>query len=108
LTTYSTTRTTLTLSIPLGVKTRPIARFGATAAATVFVFSGPDEPDVLPNTTASMAAMDASGNENGICRIPQTIYSNTSSQINYRASATSGGTVGLVTLGWIDDRGSFN
>jgi hypothetical protein len=109
ITTFSATRTTLTLSIPLGVKCRVIARASHTANAVAFVFSGPDEPDVAPNNSAGAAnAMDLDGNINGPQRFPTTIYSNTSSQINYRATATSGGTMALTTLGWIDDRGSFN
>jgi hypothetical protein len=87
------------LSVPLGVKTRPMIRVGVSAATVVI--SSPDEPDSAPvvagvnedvNTNLSTGANDR--------------YSNTSSQLRFHTNANTN--VSVNTRGWIDDRGKFN
>jgi hypothetical protein len=105
--TLSTSRAALTMTIPLGVKVRLIARVTMGAGNIAVVFSGLDEPDVAPSTTVgTVAAQDINGGQNVVARFPANVYSNTSSQIQYRA--TGNANLAITTLGWIDDRGSFN
>jgi hypothetical protein len=105
----TTNQTAVTMTIPLGVKSRLIARVTASAVNVAYVFTGPDDANVAASATVGTAAsLDLDGNVNGVIRFPITIYSNTSSQISYRASASGSGTFSISTLGWIDDRGSFN
>jgi hypothetical protein len=105
--TLSTSRAALTMTIPLGVKVRLIARVTQGTGNVSVVFSGLDEPDVAPSTTVgTVAALDNNGGQNVASRFPWNVYSNTSSQIQYRA--TGNANLAITTLGWIDDRGSFN
>ena len=103
--TLSTTRTAYSLTVPSGVKVQPIFRTNI-SANTVIITSG-DEVDIAPSALAAnwttLPGYDLIGNfENSLISTgPWT--TNTSGQINMRASASSTG-VYLVTRGFIDFR----
>ena len=112
------TTTAGTLSVPTGVKLRPLIRgFSVPNLGNgALIIRSPDMPDESPivSTTGSSpwsakpgADMDTSGNtsrENHIARFSD-LYTNTSAQIYYREKI--GNCVQIVTYGWVDSRGRF-
>jgi hypothetical protein len=106
--TVGTSATLTTLTVPTGVKVRPILRLGATAAIHLLVTS-PDEPDVAaPNTVTGTNGLDFDG-ATFTTAGPQAglLYTNTSAQLRLRQMSSTAGLYGW-TRGWIDDRGRFN
>jgi hypothetical protein len=99
----------ITLSVPLGVVTRPIFRTWAVPNNS-FNFSSPSESNVAtPTTGATNPGVDGNGvNYLGIYQVNGMLYTNTSSQIRIRTQTTSGLSLYIYTRGYIDDRGRYN
>ena len=92
-----------TLSVPAGVRVRPIADVGTTAG-NLLLFNG-DEAGYAPQgaNIATAPGWAVYGAFNMATRV-QDIYTNTSAQIRVRADATSR-PLYIYTRGWIDTRG---
>lgn len=109
----SASRTLMTLSTPVGVKTRPIFRAKTqTTVADAFIFTSPDQADVAPvgvGTSgapgADLMAVNAVNLDFATTRVAD-LYTNLSSQIGCRSN--SGNAIYETTAGWIDDLGAYN
>lgn len=91
----NTTSSLRTLTVPLGVKTRPLFRYISSVGN--IIISSADEPDTstfLPSISVNF------GND------ADSYYTNTSSQLRIRTSGNAN--ITLWTRGWIDDRGKMN
>lgn len=114
-TNLGTTAVLYTLSVPLGVKTRPILRVAAGFAGTTngaFIVSSPDEPDNQPpvgtlGNAGTSPGWDFGLNSNPVGILPPVFYTNTSSQIRARGSVASLDLT-VFTRGYVDDRGRNN
>jgi len=118
----TTARTLITLSVPPGVKVRPLCRltmpFGSAGSGGLgMIVTSPDEADVAPtvSTTSSpplsdMGEVSQSGNTAYLfgMNLQGTHYTNTSAQIGVRVAVISDGNINIDTRGWIDDRGIYN
>jgi len=102
----------LTLSIPLGVQTKPIIAFSAikTAASVSVLFTPPSSSisDQTPSATFATRNYDGFSSAAGVrsegATVGKELISNTSSQIRVRSDTAA--TVGyVVTHGWLDTRG---
>jgi hypothetical protein len=109
-TNQGTTAVLYALSIPLGVKTRPIMRIGAPTLNSAIIISSPDEPDLQPPSGTAVGSCETSPgwdfcyNTNPAGDLVGGIYSNTSSQIRARGDAANRHLT-IFTRGYIDDRG---
>lgn len=104
--TFTTAASLVTVSAPLGVKTRVMMRFNYQNGSTMII-SSPDEPDLAPGNPGSYGDDISGGVANNYIGSPNlTIYTNTSSQIRIRNTGSNTGLFGL-TRGWIDSRGRF-
>ena len=93
----------LTVSVPTGVKVRPLLRM--LAVTTPVLMSSPDGPDLATNATFATTP----GYNVGTTGSPAPIghlFSNTSGQVRLRSSGA--GTLTVYTDGWIDERGRIN
>jgi hypothetical protein len=104
-TNLSTSATLYTLSVPTGVKVKPLIRYSANNAT---ILSSPDETDVAPTTTLATSPGYDSNNSltGGIVFGPVFLFTNTSAQLRARAQ-TGGATMVIITRGWTDSRGKF-
>ena len=103
-TTLGATAVLYTMSAPLGIKTRPILR-ATTTSSNAIIISSPDQPDVSPSATTANCQGDVTANWNIIQRFPD-LYTNTSSQIRARSTASST-SLYVRTLGYADTRGRY-
>jgi hypothetical protein len=115
-------RTLVTLTVPTGVKVRPLARLtmplgSAGTGGLATIVTSPDEVDVAPSTSGSgsppltdMGLVSQSGNTAYMfgVSLQGTHYTNTSAQIGIRIAVTADGGVSVATRGWVDDRGIYN
>jgi hypothetical protein len=97
----------VTLSVPLGLQVRPLARiFQGNASNILSIITSPSETNVAPgNTTTNPGTdMDAATISNWTQRL---VYTNTSSQIRVRASTSGSISLNIFTAGYMDDRGRY-
>lgn len=100
-----------TLSIPLGVKTRPAMTctwFPQTTVATIYTFmSSPDQTDTAASSTVYTFYDAVVSGVPAVQQLSVTwVWSNTSSQVRSRHSASGASDVFKInTMGWIDPRG---
>lgn len=98
--------TLLTLSVPSGVRVRPLLTgYFACATATSYVFALTSGEDTS-STSPIWLLKGVYANDSAYANTDQ-IFTNTSAQIRIRSSVASGtmSNVGLETRGWIDRRG---
>jgi len=105
-TTISTSASSLTLTVPTGIKVMPLftAQSGATSSARGVYFSSLDQNDDAPSVTAA-PLIDLYMNANyAQSTTPFGLWTNTSAQIRARATASVTNFY-LSTRGWVDRRG---
>ena len=94
----STTAASFTVTVPAGVKVRPLMRVHTSSASVIVIFYSPDQPAVLPTSTLADTGLSyANLNDR---------YTDTSQHIGWVSSAT-GGNGWEYTNGWIDTRGKM-
>lgn len=109
-TNLGTTAALYTLSVPTGVKVRPIMRAIEQATSVAVIVTSPDETDQAPNTTTGAAPiydMWFQGVGTSDFAAPLFVYTNTSGQVRAR-SAGSSTTFSIFTRGWTESRGRLN
>lgn len=98
-------RASVTLTVPLGVKVRPMLRCSCSSLylqLTSLDMIGTEVPGASDNTL-----QDTTSSSNLHMNAQANLYTNTSSQIG--ALTTSSATSFKIrTLGWVDDRGKFD
>jgi hypothetical protein len=100
----STTATTPTLTVPTGVQVNALctARFDSTSAASVTLFTSPDESDQAPGGALATVVYYVTPASAVVGQL--NIRTDTSSRIRMRSNGT-GATANVYTYGWIDRRG---
>lgn len=101
----------LVLTVPVGVKVRPLIRALNDSTSKFAIFTSPDETDVAP-TAFSSGAPDfdlgiTSTSGTGDPVYTGQLYTDTLGRIRARANANSAN-IDITTRGWIDSRGRFN
>ncbi|MEE9499610.1 MAG: hypothetical protein V3V24_09755 [Nitrospinaceae bacterium] len=96
---------TATLSVPLGVRVIPLARFSHTTinANQLIIFSALDQTDVAPSSTAAPLADQSGESGAGATETGQLpeIFTDTSQQIRYRQTeSNTSAVVRIATYGW--------
>lgn len=97
-----TTRTLYTLSVPTGIKLRPLIRPVAGSNPGFITVTSPDEPDSAPTNTGN-PLYDTGNTGSDAPGVAADVLTNTSGQVYARADAASR-TFRIVTRGWIDFR----
>jgi hypothetical protein len=101
-------RTLYTITVPTGVKVRPLGRFSvANGNNSALIVTSPDMADLAPSATAA-PGFDVYANTlvpNGVFYAGQ-LYTNTTAQLGIRESVSD--PIYWMTAGWIDDRGIYN
>lgn len=88
------------LSVPTGLKVRPITHSSGDAVGSAVIITSPDETDTAPSSSIADLGQASGGSQN-----QAFITTNTSGQIRLRATSTSGTTY-VTTRGWVDFRRS--
>ena len=101
---------TVTLSVPTGLKVDALmsAIFTNTSSSsnTYVLVTSLDQSNTVPSASALDGRIQAAGGTGASTNIIKRIRTNTSGQIRYRQSASSGSHyVAIATHGWVDMRG---
>jgi hypothetical protein len=100
----STTATTPTLTVPTGIQVNALftGRFDSTTAASVTLYTSPDESDQAPGGALASVVYYTSPASSVVGYM--NVRTDTSARIRMRSNGT-GATASIYTYGWIDDRG---
>lgn len=106
----STTRTLITMSVPLGIKVKILMNINVTDSNFdgngIVYICDPQLSDVAPSRTASpLATAGWTGATNAETFCQGSCWTNTSSQVAYRMNFSR--TLRIATLGWTDLRGKL-
>ena len=101
----SATAVSLTVSTPLGVRTKGLFQLLCSGGGVLGYVSDLANVDLAPSITVSPLAQLGNATTTGTGGLVP-VHTNTSSQIRYRNSSASG-TFYLATYGWVDTRGRF-
>jgi len=101
-TTGNTTGELLTITVPLGIKTRAIVNYLLSYSGTMIGWvKSPDLPNTTPTANTDYdVAVSTGASQVSVVKFVRT---NTSSQVRHRET-TSSGSYSLATQGWIDER----
>lgn len=105
---FGSTSANFTIASPLGISVQAIMNFqfnAASGAPAACYFRNPSDGDIVPGSFNGPSLRDGSSSAQGVAG-QHRIWTNTSSQIAGRASASSCSLFGSV-LGWYDPQGQF-
>lgn len=106
-TTLGSTATLFALTVPTGVKVKPIIRAMSNSSTQAIILTSPDETDVAPSggysTTPGYDLYSGGGDSRAFT---PDLWTDTSAQIRARAQGAST-TFAIYTRGWRDSRGRF-
>jgi hypothetical protein len=91
------------LTVPPGVKVRPLIRAAENGARQI-ILTSPDETDVAPGVYGNVPEFDL--DTSNVSATP-VLYTDTLGRVRARANSASSN-FSIVTRGWIDSRGRFN